>query len=68
LALNGVTESRHVDLLTALVTGLVNQQVANDPGGRRWTGLLDESISMFLAYCRQVPHPKRRAKPSLTRT
>jgi AcrR family transcriptional regulator len=51
LALNGVTEPQHFDLWTALVTGLVSQQVSNDPGGGRWARLIDESISMFLAHC-----------------
>jgi len=51
LALNGITEAHHIDMWTALVTGLVNQQVANDPGGNRWTCLLEESIAMFLAHC-----------------
>ncbi len=55
LALNGVTLARHVDMLTALVTGLVGQQVSNDPGGERWTRLLDEAISMFLDHCQLRP-------------
>ncbi|HTD50406.1 MAG TPA: TetR/AcrR family transcriptional regulator [Acidimicrobiia bacterium] len=58
LAMNGVSEARYVDLFTALVTGLVDQQVANDPGGDRWTHLLDEAIDMFLAYC-QPARPTR---------
>jgi AcrR family transcriptional regulator len=51
LALNGVTEPQHLDLWTALLTGLVSQQVSNDPGGGRWSRLIGESISMFLAHC-----------------
>src|ERR1700694_6054142 len=51
LALNGITEARHIDMWTALVTGLVDQQVSNNPGGDRWTRLIDESITMFLAHC-----------------
>ena len=51
LALQGITETRHVDLWTALITGLVDQQVSNDPGGDRWTGLVDESVTMFLTHC-----------------
>ena len=51
LARNGITEPRHIDLWTALVTGLVDQQVANDPGGDRWTRLIAESTDMFLAHC-----------------
>jgi hypothetical protein len=33
LAANGVEEPRHLDLWTAITTGLVDQQIANDPGG-----------------------------------
>jgi AcrR family transcriptional regulator len=51
LARNGITDPRYLDLATALVTGLVDQQISNDPGGDRWTGLINESIDMFLAYC-----------------
>ena len=34
------------DLLTALGTGLVDQQIANDPGGDRWARLVDEVADM----------------------
>jgi AcrR family transcriptional regulator len=54
LALNGVHHPRHVDLWTALFSGLVSQQVANDPGGARWTGLIEESTDMFLGHCRSA--------------
>jgi AcrR family transcriptional regulator len=54
LALNGITEPAHIDLWTAVTTGLVSQQVANDPGGDRWTKLLDDVVGMFLAYCQPV--------------
>jgi AcrR family transcriptional regulator len=50
LALHGITEARHVDLWTALITGLVDQQISNDPGGDRWTGLVEESVTMLLAH------------------
>ncbi len=36
-----------IDLLTALLAGLVDQQWANDPGGSRWADLLDRAIDMF---------------------
>lgn len=58
LARNGITQSRHLDLWTALATGLIDQQVSNDPGGERWTRLLEESIGMFLDHCQ--PDPARR--------
>ena len=54
LALNGVTETRHLDMWTALITGLVDQQVSNDPGGDRWTRLIDESVDMFLTHCQRT--------------
>jgi AcrR family transcriptional regulator len=36
-----------IDLFTALVGGLVDQQWANDPGGSRWGRLLDRAIDMY---------------------
>jgi AcrR family transcriptional regulator len=51
LALNGVSDPRHVDMWTALTTGLVDQQISNDPGGDRWARLIDDFVAMFLAYC-----------------
>lgn len=67
LALNGITETRHVDMWTALITGLVDQQVSNDPGGDRWTRLIDESVDMFLAHCQPTP-PSRKPASRPTRT
>jgi AcrR family transcriptional regulator len=51
LALNGIRNPRHVDMWTALTTGLVDQQISNDAGGDRWAGLIDDFVAMFLAYC-----------------
>jgi AcrR family transcriptional regulator len=65
LALYGITEARHIDLWTALITGLVDQQISNDPGGDRWTGLVDESVSMLLAHSqlhRMARKPSSRPK------
>jgi AcrR family transcriptional regulator len=47
----GVRDARHGDLWTALMTGLVDQQISNDPGGDRWTRLIDDVVAMFLAHC-----------------
>jgi AcrR family transcriptional regulator len=55
LALAGVTQPKHLDLWTALFNGLVDQQVSNDPGGERWTRLLEEAVAMFLAHARTAP-------------
>lgn len=65
LMLNGITEERHLDMWTALVTGLVDQQVSNDPGGDRWLCLLDEAMDMFLAYCRPAGASGRQTSPRL---
>jgi AcrR family transcriptional regulator len=59
LALNGITDPHHADLWTALTTGLVSQQIANDPGGSRWTRLVEDAVAMFLDYCQPPKHRKR---------
>ena len=50
----GVNDPQAADLLTALLTGLVSQQIANDPGGNRWRTLVDRSVEMFLGE--YAPH------------
>jgi AcrR family transcriptional regulator len=64
LARNGITEARHLDLWTALLTGLVDQQVSNDPGGQRWTRLIEDAVAMFLAHCRPTPAVAKRTSRS----
>jgi AcrR family transcriptional regulator len=60
LTRQGIQEE-HIDLWTALITGLVDQQVSNDPGGDRWSRLVDEAVSMLLAHTQSPP---RGRKPS----
>ena len=43
----GITSGEDADLFTALIGGLVSQQLANDPGGQRWRRLIPRVISMF---------------------
>lgn len=43
----GITDPAAVDLLTALGTGLTDQQISNDPGGDRWVRLVDPAMEMF---------------------
>ena len=45
----GGTEPSDLDLYTAVLTGIVDQQVSNDPGGDRWSRLLDDALDMFFA-------------------
>jgi AcrR family transcriptional regulator len=49
LAAAGASSRETVDLWTALVSGLVTQQVSNDPGGDRWRRLVDRAVDMFVA-------------------
>jgi len=46
----GLTRPEDLDLYTALVGGLVSQQIANDPGGSRWTDLVDEAMDMYFEH------------------
>jgi hypothetical protein len=41
--------------------------VSNDPGGQRWTRLIDESVDMFLAHCQPTPPPAKRISQSSRR-
>ncbi len=47
LAAIGITAQEDVDLYVALVSGLIDQQWANDPGGTRWARLIDRAIDMY---------------------
>jgi AcrR family transcriptional regulator len=68
LVLNDVTQPKHLDLWTALLSGLVAQQVSNDPGGDRWTLLIDEAVAMFLSHVHSVPRTRSpRSKRSSAR-
>jgi AcrR family transcriptional regulator len=47
LASVGVRDEADVDLFTAVVSGLIDQQWANDPGGARWARLVDRATDMY---------------------
>jgi AcrR family transcriptional regulator len=53
LARLGIDDSRQMDLLSALTSGLASQQLANDPGGRRWRDLSRDAAEMFLSHVRR---------------
>jgi hypothetical protein len=44
----GVAGDESVDLWTAVLTGLTDQQISNDPGGDRWKRLVDRAVLMLL--------------------
>ena len=48
LARHAITVQEDIDLYVALVGGLADAQLANDPGGDRWARLLDRAIDMYL--------------------
>jgi AcrR family transcriptional regulator len=50
LARAGLRRDADFDLWTALVSGLASQQLANDPGGDRYTRLVDDAADMFAAH------------------
>lgn len=39
-----------LDLATAVITGIVSQQISNDPGGDRWSRLAPQATTMLLAH------------------
>ena len=43
----GITADEDADIFTALIGGLVNQQLANDPGGQRWRRLIPRVMNMY---------------------
>ena len=43
----GIDDPADLDLWTALLAGLSSQQLANDPGGERWTRLVDDAVDMY---------------------
>jgi hypothetical protein len=56
LAAAGATDQSDIDLFSALVNGLAHQQVANDPGGDRWSVLAERAVTMFLTEVNQHHH------------
>ncbi len=44
----GVTSTRAFDAWTAMIGGLAAQQLANEPGGKRWLRLADELTDLYL--------------------
>jgi AcrR family transcriptional regulator len=48
LAEAGVPGQEDLDLWTAVLTGLATQQTSNDPGGDRWSRLVDTAVDRML--------------------
>ena len=46
----GITGERDLDLWRSLLLGLAGEQLANDPGGRRWRALARDAARFFVSY------------------
>jgi AcrR family transcriptional regulator len=53
LAQLGIVEPHHIDLFTGVTSGLASQQLANEPGGRRWRRLSRDAAEMVLEHVRR---------------
>ena len=42
-----------LDLISAVVVGLISQQISNDPGGTRWVRLLDDAVDLLVPRLQQ---------------
>ena len=62
LARLGFDDPEVLDLLTAIGTGLTDQQISNDPGGDRWIRLVDEAMEMFFQHAINRNKDKGRAR------
>lgn len=57
-------DEEDVDLLTAVSSGLVAQQIANEPGGRRWARLIDVVADMAYSHIEEKHRRTRRPRAS----
>jgi AcrR family transcriptional regulator len=53
----GIASQAAFDLFMATLRGLVAMQIANDPGGDRWTHLVDEAVDILSAHYGRDPWP-----------
>ncbi len=67
VAAAGLGNPADVDLCRALLTGLAGQQIANDPGGTRWTKLVDRAIDGLLATAGRRSRERPRSATSAVR-
>lgn len=56
MAAAGVTDPGDVDCLVAMVAGLIEAQLANDPTGDRWTKHLDRMVDLLVDHANERTH------------
>jgi AcrR family transcriptional regulator len=49
----GIASQQAFDLFMATTRGLIAMQIANEPGGDRWTRLVDEAVEILIAHYRR---------------
>ena len=59
----GIHRQADLDLYTAVVGGLVNQQLANDPHGERWRALLPRALTLIADDLGLPAQPRPPAEP-----
>ena len=52
LASVGIRDEEAIDLWTAVMTGLTDQQISNDPGGDRWSRLVPRAVDLLFDQLR----------------
>jgi len=60
LVAHGIDDPDALDLFTALVAGVINQQLSNDPGGNRYSRHIDRIVDMYLSQ--MAPKNSKRSK------
>jgi AcrR family transcriptional regulator len=55
----GLIDPSDSDIWTAMIDGMINQQLANDPGGTRWSALLDRAVDIWADGVGLPPDPLR---------
>jgi AcrR family transcriptional regulator len=58
----GLSDPADFDIATAIIAGLINQQLANDPGGTRWSTLLDRTIEIWADGVGLPPDPPTQSR------
>jgi AcrR family transcriptional regulator len=56
----GLTDPSDNDIWDAMLVGMVNQQLANDPGGTRWSAVLDRAMDIWADGVGLPPDPPAR--------
>ena len=63
----GLSDAADFDIWIAMIGGLVNQQLANDPGGARWSALLDRAVDIWADGVGLPPDPPARSRRTTQR-